>query len=102
MDKDRNESDLTKIAIKHHAWVESKGWHNKTPLEYLALISSEVGEAVQECRGILPTEDLQYELADIVLRVMDLSVELNINLYTAIQMKMADNSSKVHNPHKVK
>ena len=37
---------LNEIATKHNEWVERMGWHNKTVLEALALIASEVGEDV--------------------------------------------------------
>lgn len=36
---------INQIAKRHYAWVDRMGWHNKTVLEALALISSEIGEA---------------------------------------------------------
>lgn len=67
------------------------GWHNKTVLESLALIASEVGEAVNECRGEHPTPALGEELADIVLRVADLAHQLGIDLGNEIDKKMHKN-----------
>ena len=64
-------NNIKDIQSQHTAWVESMGWHNKQPLEYLALIGSEVGEAVNECRGSTPSDTLGSELADIILRVLD-------------------------------
>lgn len=80
--------DINKIAERQHAWVEANGWHNKTHLEYLALIASEVGEAVNECRDITPTEKLGEELADIILRTLDFAVEEGIDIAQEILNKM--------------
>lgn len=81
--------DLKSIAKLHHVWVERMGWHNKSALEALALIASEVGEAVNECRGEVPTDKLPAELADIILRTVDLAEDLGIDIDAAVQEKMA-------------
>ena len=67
------------------------GWHNKTVLEALALIASEVGEAVNECRDITPTENFGEELADIILRTLDLAEWQGIDLESCIYKKMEKN-----------
>jgi NTP pyrophosphatase (non-canonical NTP hydrolase) len=70
---------INDTAKKHFNWVESKGWHNKTPLESIALIGSEIGEAMEEAfksNGEL----LSLEVADIYLRCMDLAVEHKVDL----------------------
>lgn len=66
--------EYNQLAAKHYAWVEAMGWHNKTVLEALALIASEVGEVAMECtpKGTV-TVSYGEELADIVLRTMDLA-----------------------------
>jgi NTP pyrophosphatase (non-canonical NTP hydrolase) len=61
------------IAAKHFDWVERMGWHNKTTLESLALIASEIGEAANECLDGAYTGHFGEELADIVLRTADLA-----------------------------
>lgn len=61
------------IAARHFDWVERMGWHNKTVLEALALIASEIGEAAAECYDDEPTAKFGEELADIVLRTLDLA-----------------------------
>ena len=38
----RNEMQINEIAARQYDWVERMGWHNKTVLEALALIASEV------------------------------------------------------------
>lgn len=65
--------NINDICTQHYDWVERMGWHNKTVLEALALVASEVGEAINECRGEAPTEAFGEELADIILRVADLA-----------------------------
>jgi NTP pyrophosphatase (non-canonical NTP hydrolase) len=85
---------INEIAAKQHEWVERMGWHNKTVLEALALIASEVGEAVNECRGEKPSAEFGAELADIILRVADLAQHYGIDLAAAIADKMAINEQR--------
>lgn len=85
-------ADLTNVAKLHYDWVESMGWHNSsTNLEKLALIASEIGEAVNECRGTEPTENLKYELADIMLRVIDLQMLLGYDIELNLKHKVYKN-----------
>lgn len=86
--------DINKIAEAQYDWVERMGWHNKTVLEALALIASEVGEAVNECRGDYPTPEFGTELADIILRVADLAQWKGIDLAKAIADKMEINEQR--------
>lgn len=86
---------LNEMVTQHYEWVEEMGWHkNKTVLEALALISSEIGEAVNECRGEAPTPEFAEELADIVLRVMDLSHWQGINLEDELIKKIKKNKQR--------
>lgn len=85
---------IDSLALKHWLWCESLGWHNKTPLESLALVGSEVGEAVNECRGEKPTDKFAEECADIILRTLDLMWDHNIIPSAAIEAKMATNHAK--------
>ena len=83
---------LNEIIKEHYDWVENMGWHkNKSVLEALALIASEVGEAVNECRGESPTDALGEELADIILRVFDLAHWQGIDIEKEILLKMEKN-----------
>jgi len=84
---------LQKIAQRQWHISERNGWHNKTPLEYLALICSEIGEACNECRGIKPTDKLGGELADIIIRVLDLTIEHSIDIDEEIENKLCINLS---------
>jgi len=72
--------DLNAISRTHHDWVERMGWHNKTMLESLALIASEIGEAAAECIGGLNRTRFGEELADIILRTVDLAYTERIDL----------------------
>lgn len=86
--------NVAAIAARQHDWVERMGWHNKTVLEALALIASEIGEAVNECRGEQPTPAFGSELVDIILRTLDLAVWQNVDIETEIASKMAINEAR--------
>lgn len=85
---------INELCARQYDWVERMGWHNKTVLEALALIASEVGEAVNECRGEAPTEAFGEELADILLRTFDLAQWQGIDLEAAILRKMTINEQR--------
>lgn len=85
---------ISELCARQYDWVERMGWHNKTVLEALALIASEVGEAVNECRGEQPTEHLGEELADVILRVVDLAQWQGIDLEAEIIKKMEINEQR--------
>ena len=86
--------EINKLAAKQHDWVERMGWHNKTVLEALALICSEVGEAVNECRHDTPSENFGEELADIILRTVDLAHWQGVDLDKVITAKMEKNEKQ--------
>lgn len=86
--------DINDIAKEHYAWVESMGWHNATVLESLALLASEIGEAVNECRGVTPTDAFGSELADIILRTVDIAEKHGIDINSEILNKMAVNKAR--------
>lgn len=82
---------ITELCAEQTQWVRDMGWGNDRPLEYLALIASEVGEAVNECRGEKPTDKLPHELADIILRTIGMAGLLGIDIEKAIAEKIAIN-----------
>lgn len=86
--------EINKLAELNYNWVERMGWHNKTTLEALALVASEVGEAINECRGESPTEAFSEELADIVLRVLDLAHWHDIDMEKALIDKIVLNEQR--------
>ncbi|MEO7065365.1 MAG: MazG nucleotide pyrophosphohydrolase domain-containing protein [Rhodanobacter sp.] len=85
---------LKEIAEKQHDWLTRMGWTKNTVLEDLALVASEVGEAVNECRGEEPTDALPSELADIVLRTVGLARKRGIDIEAAVLAKMAVNEAR--------
>jgi len=85
---------INEIAEQNYLWVEKMGWHNKTTLEALALVASEVGEAINECRNDKPTDAFGEELADIVLRVLDIAHWHDIDMEQELKAKMAKNESR--------
>ncbi|EIQ01100.1 putative pyrophosphatase [Opitutaceae bacterium TAV1] len=87
--------NLKYIQTKHYQWLESVGWaHASTPLEQVALIASEIGEAANELRGPEPTARLGSELADIILRTLGLAERLGIDMETEIKAKMDANAKR--------
>lgn len=87
--------ELNEISKQHHAWLTEMGWVGvTTPLEQIALICSEIGEAANECRGEKPTDKLGSELADIILRVLGLAENQGIDMEKEIAVKMASNRDK--------
>lgn len=85
---------LNDIAKKNFLWVEKMGWHNKTLLEALALVASEVGEAINECRNEQPSDEFGEELADIILRVLDLAHWQGLDMEKEITQKMLINEQR--------
>lgn len=86
--------------------AEDHGWHTKVDIvEKLCLIHSEISECLEEHRnGHEPTEiylsengkpeGVPVELADAIIRIMDLAEALNIDLETAVCMKQDYNRTR--------
>lgn len=89
-----NIMEINEIANRQYDWVERMNWHHATVLESLALVASEVGEAVNECRGLTPTKEFGSELADIILRTLDISVKYGVDIGDEIEKKMAINEAR--------
>ena len=86
---------LNEITDEHYAWLMQMGWtYGSTPLEQLALICSEVGEAVNECRQVQPTEKLGAELADIILRTLGFAKGLGLDMEREVAAKMKKNKER--------
>lgn len=79
-----------------HATAQSKGWHDEpVPLPvHLALIHSEVSEALEADRKGFGTEKVAEELADVVIRVMDTAAAHGLDLAGALISKMARNKAR--------
>jgi NTP pyrophosphatase (non-canonical NTP hydrolase) len=70
---------INTLAQKHFNWIQSKNWNSKSQLESIALIGSEIGEAFQEVFSN-NNELLEFEIADIYLRTINLAIENNMDL----------------------
>lgn len=95
---------LRDIAQQAHVTAQRHGFWNQYANYYplidialikLALIASEIGEAVEAARDGA-WEDFAEELADICIRVFDLAGALNIDIQTEIISKMAYNEGRSH------
>lgn len=107
-------NDVEKFAVRTIAracWQTSEdhGWHPEGPVnipEKLLLIHSEVSEATEAYREpnrqpqetwfteTGKPEGIPSELADVVIRVFDLSESLGIDIAEAIATKMAYNHTR--------
>lgn len=111
MDSEEVTVDVRVIVKEAHANAVRKGWHdgkNINPdrvLALLALVASEIGEAVEDVRdwslGLAYDENgkpcgLPSELADVVIRVADMCGLLGIDLNEAISAKMEYNATREH------
>jgi len=97
---------INELVDKSHANAREKGfWGDPpTPLESMALVTSEISEAVEELRKVDPAwswipkpgkpEGVDIELADAVIRIADFCGFHGIDLEFAIQAKMAYNRER--------
>lgn len=94
-----------------HGWSRSKGWWEGAERnfpEMLALIHSEISECLEEYRrdglargvwysekdGVQKPEGVFIELADAVIRILDLFGHYGISLEEMIRVKMAYNETR--------
>lgn len=104
---------LNELAKAVHQNAVDKGWWDTDrPFpEVLALIHSEVSEALEEYRDGRKSHEIYYsvgtnggqkpegisiELADIIIRVLDYTGSEGIDLDEAIRLKMAYNKTRPH------
>lgn len=111
---DEDAAPLTISSLVHtaHAAAKAKGWHDGADpdsptqvLAWLALLHSEVSEAVEDVRRGMMAEGvredgkpvgLPSELADVAIRLADTCGALGIDLEGAIRRKMAFNATRSH------
>jgi NTP pyrophosphatase (non-canonical NTP hydrolase) len=102
---------LNKMRDMAHGMSREKGWYDgeaakRNIPEMLALIHSEVSEALEEYRagrmavwfenGKPKPEGFPSEIADVVIRIGDLCGYLGIDLTEAVRVKMAFNATRPH------
>jgi NTP pyrophosphatase (non-canonical NTP hydrolase) len=86
------QTDIYQIALDHGFWSDEE---NRNIPSKLMLTVAEVAEALEEWRK----EEIDYsafgvELADVVIRVMDIAAYLNIDLETHILDKIERNRAR--------
>jgi len=92
MSRSFNSSDMYELSHIHYQWLHQMGYLHETPLENLALVTSEIGEAVNAYRDHgTSSDEFATELADIVLRTMGLAHRYNIDLVDTINRKINHN-----------
>lgn len=107
---------IKQLVRQAHCIAKGKGWwdfgHTRTKLECIALVMSELGEAVEELRapikevdGIISDgivikagkpEGVVVELADAVIRIADLCGRHGWDLDKALALKMKYNATREH------
>lgn len=76
------------------AWARSVGWGEHSTLEDLALLASEVGECINECRGPTPSDAFATELADVILRALGIARKHGIDVDATVLAVMRRNAER--------
>lgn len=91
------------MAERVHSLALEKGWWDRDSsiCEKLCLVHTEISEAVEGDRHGNPPDDkltefssVEAELADAVIRIMDLEQRYNLNIAAAIEAKHEFNKSR--------
>lgn len=101
--------DFSRFAKKFHDWNRKVGFYTdintgkpmeRNVPEMLCLIHSEISEALEGYRKVLMDDKLPHrqmievELADAIIRILDLSAYLNLEIGEAIEEKFEYNQNR--------
>ena len=92
--KDSTPTPLNYLGDTTLAWANSVGWGDHTTLEDLALLASEVGECINECRGPAPSDAFATELADVILRALGIARKHDIDVDATVLAVMRRNAER--------
>lgn len=96
---------FNQISTRVHESAKAKGWWEveRNNGELIALIHSELSEALEALRNKIEISDhiplffgVEEELADVIIRIMDMAVARNYHLPLAIIAKIGFNDNRPH------
>lgn len=102
-------ASLNTLAREIHGLAKEKGWYEaeRSIEAHVALLHSEVSELFEHYRTHGPQLSLYYqahgkpegipvELADVIIRALDMAADLNINISEAVYRKFLYNTTRGH------
>jgi NTP pyrophosphatase (non-canonical NTP hydrolase) len=94
---------LNELAMECY-WTQIRHGFRNTPVEDMALIASEVSEALEDIREGKPLHELTTklgkpegvpsEMADVIIRVLGFCAQHGIDIAAAVELKMAYNETR--------
>ena len=97
---------IDKIADNHHDWCDENGWNMRlSPLEHVALISSEIGELANELRCEESDYDIDKigeEACDIILRTLNFMKVFGLAVEHRLLDKVAYNYENGSKPGRIR